>query len=169
VILSVGRLSAEKDYPTLLRAFALLQNQVPARLILLGEGGQRAGLERLASELGIGATVSLPGFVRNPFAYMARARVFVLSSLFEGFGNVLVEALACGCQVVSTHCPGGPGEILDRGRYGRLVPVGDHAALARAILEAIAEPMDTEALRRRADDFSVERAARRHLDALFPE
>jgi len=168
VILSAGRLSLEKDYPTLLRAFALLREQVPARLIIVGEGGQRTQLERLASELGITEAVSLPGFVQNPYAYMAQASVFVLSSLFEGFGNVLVEALACGCPVVSTDCPGGPGEILDQGRYGRLVPVGDPAALERAIRESTIQPTDREGLVRRAEDFSVERAARRYLDALFP-
>lgn len=168
VVLSAGRLSVEKDFPTLLRAFALLRERIPARLIIVGEGGQRAKLEKLISDLGIGEAVSLPGFVQNPYAYMAHASVFVLSSVFEGFGNVLVEALACGCPVVSTDCPGGPGEILGRGRYGRLVPVGDHAALAGAIRDSIAERTDREALVRRAEDFSVDRAANRYLETLFP-
>jgi glycosyltransferase involved in cell wall biosynthesis len=106
-----------------------------------GRGEERANLERLAIELGIQNDVSMPGFVDNPFAFMAKASVFVLSSAWEGFGNVLIEALACGCPVVATDCRSGPREILDNGRYGRLVPVGDHEALAKAILETLDNPI----------------------------
>jgi glycosyltransferase involved in cell wall biosynthesis len=135
--LSVGRLSKEKDYATLLRAFADLQLHPDARLIILGEGSLRDALEELVSTLRLGSRVSMPGFVSNPYAYMARAQLFVLSSQFEGLPGVLIEALACGCQVVSTDCPSGPREILRGGELGRLVPVGDVEALRRAIDEAL--------------------------------
>ena len=121
----------------------------------------------LAAELGIGCDVELPGFAPNPLAYMARAAVFVLSSTWEGFGNVLVEALACGCPVVSTDCPSGPAEILDRGRYGRLVPVGDDAAMAEAILATLDAPPDPNVLRARGGLFSADRAVESYLVALF--
>ena len=138
VVLSVGRLNAQKDFPTLLRAFAKLRQKNNARLLILGEGEERGPLESLVSELGLGDCVSLPGFADNPFAYMRRASLYVLSSRFEGLPTVLVEALACGCPVVSTDCPSGPSEILDGGRYGPLVPVGDAPALAEAISSALA-------------------------------
>ena len=134
VILAVGRLNASKDYPTLLRAFSLVYKKRLARLLILGEGQERAHLESLVKELGISAYVQMPGFVLNPYAYMARARLLVLSSRWEGFGNVLVEALACGTPVISTDCRSGPSEILAEGRFGRLVPVGDAEALAAVIL-----------------------------------
>ena len=133
VILGVGRLTAQKDFATLLRAFALLRAQHPARLVILGEGEQRRELEALVRALGIAENVLLPGFVENPFAWMHRARVFVLSSRYEGLPGVLIQAMACGARVVSTDCPSGPAEILEDGRFGRLVPVGDTRALADAI------------------------------------
>ena len=111
----------------------------------------------------------LLGFMPNPYAYMARSRVFALSSAWEGFGNVLVEALACGCPVVSTDCPFGPGEILEGGRYGRLVPVGDDAALAEAMAATLANPPDPALLQRRADDFTVSHSVEGYLRALFGE
>jgi PAS domain S-box-containing protein len=111
--------------------------------------------------------VDVPGFVPNPLAYMARAAVFVLSSTWEGFGNVLVEALACGCPVVSTDCPSGPAEVLDHGRYGRLVPVGDEAAMAEAILATLDAPPDPVLLRARARMFSVDQALDRYLGLLL--
>lgn len=110
--------------------------------------------------------VGLPGFVENPAAYMARASVFVLSSAWEGFSNTLVEALACGCPVVSTDCPSGPAEILRQGKLGPLVPVGDDAAMADAILRVLGAPPDPEPLRLRADNFSVDRATERYLEVL---
>jgi glycosyltransferase involved in cell wall biosynthesis len=174
VVLGVGRLTPVKDFPTLLRAFAQVRRVLNARLMILGEGKnpeesaeRRLELMALATELGVAEDVSMPGFVDNPFAYMALASVFVLSSLWEGFGNVIVEALACGCPVVSTDCPDGPGEILDRGRYGRLVPVGDYGAMAEAILATLRAPPDPDLLRSRAVMFSVDRAVERYLAALF--
>ncbi len=171
VILGVGRLTKQKDFPTLLRAFSLVRQVRPARLIILGEGEERPQLEQLAQKLGIQDDVYMPGFVDNPFAFMARASVFVLSSAWEGFGNVIVEALACGCPVVSTDCRSGPREILDNGRYGRLVPVGDHEALAKAILETLEDPdkpADRETRIQRAMEFSVDVAVDRYLKVLLP-
>ena len=127
----------------------------------------RRELEALARELGVDQDVSLPGFTSNPFAYMARAAVFVLSSTYEGLPGVLIQALACGCPVVSTNCPGGAAEILEDGRYGRLVPVGDPAAMARAILSTLEAPPDRGLLQKRASLFSVDRAMEQYLDVLF--
>jgi len=140
VVLGAGRLTWEKDFPTLIRAFALVRRRRPARLIVLGEGPDRAGLEALVRELGLQADVDLPGFTPNPYAYMARAAVFVLSSASEGLPTVLIEALASGTRVVATDCRSGPREILDGGRLGPLVPVGDAAALAEGIAAALEQP-----------------------------
>jgi glycosyltransferase involved in cell wall biosynthesis len=137
VVLAAGRLVALKGYDTLLRAFARVRQETFARLVILGEGPERPNLERLAAELGVAADVDLPGFDPNPFRYMKRAGVFVLSSRYEGLPNVLIQALACGCPVVSTDCPSGPSEILDGGRYGALVPVDDVEAMAGAIVRAL--------------------------------
>ncbi len=150
VVLSAGRLTTPKDFPTLLRAFALVRAQRSARLMILGEGELRTELEHLAARLGIAEDLALPGFVQNPYPYLKRAAVFVLSSRWEGLPTVLVEALALGTPIVSTDCPSGPAEILDGGRLGRLVAVGDASALAEAILDALSgnaperEPADYE-------------------------
>lgn len=137
VVLSVGRLTEQKDYATLIRAFALLRRQMPAHLVILGEGERRASLGALVQELGIASEVWLPGFVTNPYAYMARAAVYALSSRWEGLPNALIEALALGTPVVATDCKSGPREVLDNGRYGRLVPVGDAEQLAAAIMQVL--------------------------------
>jgi glycosyltransferase involved in cell wall biosynthesis len=175
VVLSAGRLARVKDFPTLLRAFARVRASREARLVILGEGRgpqktdkRRAELLSLAEELGIAKDVMLPGFVSNPLSYMAHASVFVVSSIHEGLSNVLVEALACGCPVVSTDCPHGPAEILDGGRYGALVPVGDAGALAAAIERTLANPPSRADLRARAALFSVERAVDQYLRLLLP-
>ena len=156
VVLAAGRLNPEKDFATLIEAVAHLRRRRPARLMILGEGPERAALESRAAELGLGADFRLPGTISNPFAYMRRAAAFALTSRHEGFGNVLVEALACGAPVVSTDCPVGPREILGDGRWGRLVPVGDPLALAEALEHALAKGSDTEAGRRRARDFTAQ-------------
>jgi glycosyltransferase involved in cell wall biosynthesis len=166
VVLGAGRLRESKDFPTLLRAFALVRRARPARLAILGEGPERDALVALARRLGVGEDLWMPGFVDNPFAYMARAGVFALSSRHEALGNVLVEALACGCPVVATDCPGGVGEILEGGAAGRLVAVGDPEALAGEILATLDRPGDRESRLRRADDFCPDRAAGRYLAAL---
>jgi Glycosyltransferase len=143
VVLAVGRLTPQKDYPTLLRAFAQVRQSHPARLLILGEGELHADLWRLVQALGLTDAVAMPGYEPNPFAYMRRARVFVLSSRYEGLPNALIQAMACGCPVVSTDCPSGPREILDGGRYGALVPVGDVDALADAIVRGLEGQLPT--------------------------
>ncbi|GIW40470.1 MAG: glycosyl transferase [Candidatus Binatia bacterium] len=164
VVLAVGKLKPQKDFPTLLRAFARVGR--PARLLVLGEGDLRDSLLRLAEDLGIASRTSFPGFVENPFPFFARASVFVSTSLWEGFGNAVAEALACGCPVVATDCPGGTRELLDDGRYGVLVPVGDAAAVARAVESVLDAPPDRAALRARAREFAPERIVPRYLEVL---
>ncbi len=168
-ILAVGRLTPDKDFSTLLRAFARVRDNRPdMQLVILGEGDERGCLEREARNLGITEAVRMPGFVDNPFGYMSGADVFVLSSRWEGFGNVLVEAMACGTPVVSTDCPSGPGEILQDGRFGHLVPVEDDEALAQAIADTLDDPpVSSDQLRKRAEDFSPEKIASRYLDVLL--
>ncbi|RDD62241.1 glycosyltransferase [Ferruginivarius sediminum] len=168
VVLNVGRLVAQKDHATLLRAFARVRERREVRLIVLGpDGPARAELDALIAELGLSDCVDLAGFNANPYAFMARAGVFVLSSTFEGMPNALLEALACGCPVVSTDCPSGPREILDDGAYGRLVPMRDPAALAEAIEATLDERSDREALRARAAAFGVDRAVAGYVEALL--
>ncbi len=159
VILGVGRLGDQKDFATLVRAFSLLaRERGDIRLAILGEGRQRKMLEELVREFGLTGRVLLPGYVANPYPWMKRAALFVLTSRFEGFGNVVAEALACGCNVVSTDCRSGPAEILDGGRYGRLARVGDPEDVARAMREALADPLPADLLRERAAFFSEARA-----------
>jgi len=136
-IVSAGRLNVQKDHATLLRAFAKLRARNTSRLYIYGEGPFRKELEKMSLELGIADRVSFPGFVSNLREVFALADVFVLSSRWEGFGNVLVEAMASGCPVVSTDCPSGPREILAGGRFGLLVPVQDEDALSEAIQNAL--------------------------------
>jgi glycosyltransferase involved in cell wall biosynthesis len=167
LLLAVGKLKRQKDFATLIRALARVRSLLPARLVILGEGEERERLERLAEAQGVAAEVALPGFVANPFAWMARASVFVLCSAWEGFSNVLCEAMACGCPVVSTDCPGGSAEILEGGAYGPLVPVGDDRALADAILAVLRDPPEAERLRARVGSFSVEAAVDRYLQVLL--
>lgn len=136
-ILAAGRLIPQKDFATLIEAFATVRRARPARLVVLGEGPLRTELEELAARLGVAEDVSLPGFLANPYPAMAAADVFALSSRWEGSPGVLIEAISCGTTAVATDCPSGPRQILDGGRYGALVPVGDTAAMASALLEAL--------------------------------
>jgi glycosyltransferase involved in cell wall biosynthesis len=173
VILGVGRLDPQKDFATLIRAFARVRAGRRARLVILGADrppklAYAADLKALPGELGVAEDVAMPGFVDNPFAFMARAAVFVLSSTYEGLPGVLIQALACGCPVVSTDCPSGPREILEDGQFGPLVPVGDHAALAEAIEAILDDPPPSATLRARADLFSVDRALDNYLQLLLP-
>lgn len=142
VLVAVGRLGPQKDFPTLLKAFRLVRNQREARLIILGEGDDRPQLEALVHQLKLDDDVQLPGFALNPFAYLHNATVFVLSSKWEGLPTVIIEALGCGARVVATDCPSGPMEILQGGKFGRLVPMEDPTALASAILLTLAEPSE---------------------------
>ena len=170
VLLGVGRLHDDKDFPTLIRAFARVRKVREARLMILGEAKRAERLDQLkalADELGVAQDVDFPGFVKNPLAYMAKASIFVLSSIWEGLPGVMIEALACGCPVASTDCPSGPAEILENGLYGPLVPVGDDAALAEAILSTLENPPDREELRARGATFSLDRAVDRYLEVLL--
>jgi len=159
LVLAVGRLTAAKDYPMLVRSFALLLKQRRARLLIVGKGPERERLEALIDELGIGEHVAMPGYTDNPYAYMARADLFVLSSQWEGFPTVLVEALACGAPVVATDCASGPREILLDGDLGLLVPVGDERAFADAMLRTLDAAPRRDARMARGNSFTVARAA----------
>jgi glycosyltransferase involved in cell wall biosynthesis len=167
VILGVGRLVPQKDFPCLLRAFRHVRSVRSAKLVILGEGRLRDELEALATTLGISQDVSMPGFSENPYAFMARASVLALSSAWEGFGNVIGEALACGCPVVSTDCPSGPAEVLKNGAYGTLVPVGNDKALADAILAVLDKPSERERLRARASEFNLDIISEAYLQLLL--
>lgn len=138
VVLAVGRLAPQKDFGTLIEAFAQARGTTGARLLILGEGPERPNLESLARGLGLQGEVGLPGWVDNPYPFLRRGALFALSSRWEGLPGVLIEALFCGVPVVATDCPSGPREILEGGRHGRLVPVGDVDALARAIRQGLA-------------------------------
>jgi glycosyltransferase involved in cell wall biosynthesis len=166
VILAVGRLTEQKDFATLMRAFAVVRATRESRLVILGEGRLRDNLEALATALGIRADVDLPGFVENPFQYMARAAVLVLSSQYEGLPGVLIQALACGCPVVSTDCPGGSREILADGKYGALVDVGDASGIADAILAEFDTPTPRDRLLHRAEEYSVAHGVNNYLALL---
>ena len=156
VLLGVGRLAPQKDFPTLIEAFRRVAAERPCRLLILGEGPMRPELDSRLDALGLEEQAALPGWVENPYAFMARAALFVLSSRHEGFPGALVEALATGCPAVSTDCPAGPAEILEDPAL--LAPVGDPDALARTMLHALARPPDRPALRAKAARFSMERA-----------
>ncbi len=137
VVLAVGRLTPQKDFGTLIEAFAAVRRVRAARLVVLGEGPQRGELEAAVERWGLGDSVSFPGFCENPYPALAAADVFVLSSRWEGSPGALIEAMASGTPVVATDCPSGPRELLDAGRHGRLVGVGDAAALALGIRDAL--------------------------------
>lgn len=166
VILSVARLEEVKDFSTLIKAFALLRKEINAKLIILGEGSERGKLESLINKMELQNDVDLVGFVDNPHAYMRAADLFVLSSKREGFGNVIVEAMACGTPVVSTNCSG-PKEVLEDGKWGRLVPVSDISALADAMKESLKHPSSVD-VTERAKAFSVEKIAQEYLAVLEP-
>lgn len=169
VVIGAGRLTRQKDFATLLRAIALVLKSRPVRLLLLGDGPERARLESLAAELGISESVDFHGFVPNPFPFIARSQLFVLSSAWEGFGNVLVEAMALGVAVVSTDCPSGPREILHDGALGALTPVADPAALAVAILATLAAPPSSAELIAATAPYTIAQSAREHLALLLDD
>jgi len=161
LVLAAGVLVPRKGFTTLIRAFAKLAPDNPnLRLLIAGEGPQRNELEALIDDLGLRQSIELPGFIPNPDLPYYRADLFALSSVYEGLGNVIVEALAAGCPVVSTDCPVGPAEILEGGRLGELVPIGDADAMAAAIYRALQAPVPAKALKTRARDF--------HVDIVWP-
>lgn len=168
VILAVGTLKMVKRQDLLIRAFAQLPRS-DATLYILGEGSERKRLEALIDELDLDGRVFLPGYQSDPAPWYAHAELFVLASDHEGFGNVIVEALEHGVPVVSTDCPSGPREILEEGKYGTLVPVGNVAELVNAMEDALSMEHDHQALRRRAQQFSVDKAANAYLDLLLPD
>ena len=165
-IITVGTIKAEKNQQLLIRSFARAFRGEPVKLMIVGEGEVRPALEALAAELGIAEQVLFPGFTTDPWPYYASADLFVLSSDYEGYPLVLIEALRSGLPVVSTDCESGPREILDGGRYGTLVPVGDETALAQAMREALARPYDPEALKARAEQLSGQATSDRYLELM---
>ncbi|MTI80518.1 MAG: glycosyltransferase [Firmicutes bacterium] len=169
-IVSVGRLTKAKDYGTLLKAFSIVRSKMKCRLLILGEGEERNDLVNLASELGIKSDLLMPGFVENPYKYISIADVFVMSSRWEGFGNVIVEAMACGVPVISTDCPYGPAEIIDDGKTGILTPVGDVQALSNNIYKLLKDRELNNKLtiagKRRSEDFTVSLTADKYLDVI---
>jgi len=164
ILLAAGRLHKQKAYHILLRAIALVRHHRRIRLLVIGEGEERASLEKLRDELELRDCVDFAGFCANPYAVMARSRLLVMSSAWEGLPTVLIEAMACDLPIVSTDCPSGPREILDEGRFGCLVPVGDPVALAEGILEALDQPRRGGP--ERAALYSVDAAASRYLEIL---
>lgn len=168
IILSVGTLKQVKRQDLLIKAFASMDPSSRGTLVVLGAGPERVGLESLVTALGLKGKVLLPGYVADPAAWYAHANLFVLSSDYEGFGNVLVEAMEHGLPIVSTDCVAGPAEVLAHGRFGRLVPTGDAPALADAMRQALETPVDRDALRARAAEFAVDVVADKYLDVLFP-
>ncbi len=166
LIVCVGRLSPEKDQRTLIRAMSLLPPQRKWRLAIVGDGPERDTLASLARCYGIADRVIFSGHVADPFAWMMRARVAVCASVYEGLGNAIIEALACGTPVVSTDCPYGPGEILQQGRYGTLTPVGDAVATAAAIAAAMDQVPDRRSLMARGLQYTAASAAERFLEII---
>lgn len=166
VILGVGRLTRQKDFVTLIHAFNEVRKKAACKLIILGEGELRPELERLIRQLSLQDEVDLPGFVDNPFKFMRSADLFVLSSRWEGLPGVLIQALACNCRVVSTDCPSGPAEILENGKWGKLVPVGDEAALADAMIFQLSNSV-SDNLTERADMFSREKAVEKYVKVML--
>ncbi|MGO4478341.1 glycosyltransferase [Massilia sp. 2TAF26] len=167
VIVAIGRLTRQKNFEHLLNSFALLRSSrgIEARLMILGEGELRSDLEEQVKTLGLSACVALPGFVSNPYAYLRAAGLFVLSSSWEGLPTVLIEAMSCEAKVVSTDCPSGPAEILENGKWGRVVPMDDTRALAAAMAAALADENPPNVYER-ASDFSVERSVDGYLQLL---
>ncbi len=166
LVVGIGRLTGQKDFATLIHAFAHLQVQRPSRLVIFGEGADRPALEALVEQLGLSHCVALPGFTNNPYAHLARADLFVLSSAWEGSPNVLVEAMAVGTPVVSTDCDSGPREILAGGAYGPLVEVGDAEALATAMERTLQNPLPANELQGAVSEYHLDRSVEGYLQAL---
>lgn len=169
VVLGVGRLGAQKGFLTLVQAFEKARVRRACRLMIIGEGPERPALEAAIAASAYPEDIQLAGFMVEPYAYMRYCGVFVLSSRFEGLPNVLIEAIACGAPVVSTDCKSGPSDVLDHGKYGSLVPVGDAEAMADAIDAVLANPPSRERQRERGMDFTVEKSLERYLPVLLPD
>ncbi len=163
VILGVGELGMRKDFSTLIKAFKIVTEHMDTRLVILGKGKQRDLLMSLVNDLSLNHKVDFPGFVKDPYPYMAHSKLFAFSSLWEGLGFVLIEALAVGTPVVSTDCPSGPAEILENGKYGKLVPVKDPEKMAEAIIETLKNPKDPEFLKQAARPYTIEQSTDAYL------
>jgi glycosyltransferase involved in cell wall biosynthesis len=166
IIISTARLHPQKDYPTLIKAFWILREKIDARLLILGEGSEHDKIVKMIESYGMQNSVRLLGYQKNPHAYVARSDVFVLSSLWEGFSNSLIEALSCGTKIVSTNCKHGTKEILDSGKYGNIVPVGDPEALAESIYTCLQDKVDTSLLKKQAKNFDISVIANRYLKVI---
>ncbi len=166
VILGMGRLTAQKDFQTLIKAFAQVSQRRQVRLMILGEGEDRSALESLVRQLGLETKVALPGYIINPYPYMLRASIFVLSSRWEGLPGVLIEALYCGVPIISTDCPSGPREILANGKYGKLVPVGDVDDLAKSI-EGLLNGNNSSTPPESWQPYELEYVVDQYIDTLF--
>lgn len=166
VVIGVGRLNDQKNFSLLIEAFEGVNKQIESRLIILGEGPNRPELEKMVEDKGLKDRVLLPGFVPNPIDYIKKSNVFVMSSSWEGFGNVIVEAMGTGISVVSTDCPSGPAEILNHSKYGTLVSMNNQKEMSNAIIEMIENPLDSEMVITRAKDFSVATIANQYLNLI---
>lgn len=167
IVMAAGRLDKNKDYPTLFNAINIIKSKRDIKLVVLGDGDDRSLLQERLDDLELNDCVKLLGYVNNPYKYMAKSDVFVLCSKLEGFPNVLIEALACGSKIVSTDCPSGPREILDQGRFGRLVAPRSPEELADAILHTIDSRVDISVLKKRAAFYSVDNIVEEYMDCLL--
>jgi len=172
VIIACGRLVHQKNYPLLLNAFSIVLKKIDAKLFILGDGEERDEIIDLSNKIGVKDRVNFLGFKKNPFKYISKSDVFVLSSIYEGFANVIVEAMACGIPVVSTNCPSGPDEIITDGINGILVPVGDENAMSDAIIKILTDKDYAKSIadngRKRAQDFITENKVREY-EKLFSQ
>lgn len=166
VIIGIGRLTRQKGFDTLIRAFAHINQKIDSRLIILGDGNLKNELEALSKQLGVFEKIDFPGFSDNPYSYLRTADLFILSSRWEGSPNALTEAMALGTQVVSTNCPSGPSELLHDGDIAPLVPVDDPDAMAKAAIQILEKPVDSERIRNAVTDYQPAIAARNYLKIL---
>jgi len=166
IILGAGGFRKSKDFPTLIKAFKLVRSKIPAKLVILGDGRQRKKIESLVYELDLTKDVWLPGFKENPYSFMKQADIFVLSSIWEGSPNVLIEAMALGTPVVSTDCPSGPREILEDGKYGKLVPMQCPIQMATGILQYLKNPPERKFIKKSIKRFELKNSIEAYLKVL---
>jgi glycosyltransferase involved in cell wall biosynthesis len=166
VIVGIGELGGSKDYETMIRAFAILRRERQVRLFIMGEGKGRDRLQELIAELHLEADVELFGFTENPFAYLAKSNLFVLSSHYEGFGMALLEALSLGVPSVATDCPFGPSDIMQNGKFGTLIPVGNTKTMATQMALTLDKPPDPSFLMEAVRPYALESITDRYLDLL---
>ncbi|MCL2923556.1 MAG: glycosyltransferase [Trichodesmium sp. MAG_R04] len=166
IFLAIGRLTQQKDYPTLLSAFAQVCQIKSVRLLIFGEGEKRSQLEGLIKQLNLENYIQMPGFTENPYAFLSQSSALILSSIWEVLPTVLIEALACGCPVIATDCNYGPREILADGLYGNLIPVGDVDALAETMLNNLEQKEDRQRLKNYAQKFNVEESVSKYMKVL---